>query len=297
MLHQLAHAAHVGARIAERDERSVGSLPREHRCDRRAVADRKEGSARRVAVIGPGVEVPIVVAERRAFPVSGEPVPEQGQVVGESRIHERDPDAARVRPLRPGGLQRLGPFQRPEVAFQLVEILPGLALPPDRPAGPDCAPSVGDRLTGRPCAFPVMRGVGNQELAKPSPELPPLDGKLVGPRQQQAHDDSPGGPVIGPASLIEKPAAGQGVLRIEAGEPRHRAQPLDGEMQPLGFGPVGVGGRFHGHRGCRSECERCGERSCAGERHGGHCLIRAGKGNQAEKGTGRTAGRVRPAAR
>ena len=195
----LAHAAHVGAGIAEGDQRGIGRFPREHRCDRRTVADRKEGSARNVPVIGPGVEVPVVVAERRSPVIAGQPAAKQRQVVSEAGIHEGDPDAAGVPPLRPRSLQGFGPFQRLEVAFQLVEVSPGRAVRPDRPTGPDGAPAIRYRLNGRTGALAVASGVGNPKLAKPTPELPPLDGELVGARQQKPNHDTPRIPVLGGA--------------------------------------------------------------------------------------------------
>ena len=242
--------------------------------------DREEGAARGVPVIGPGIEVPEVVAERPAVAVAGQPVAEQRQVVGQSRVHEGHPNPAGILSLGPRGLQGLGPFQRPEIAFKLVEIPPAAALRPDRPPGPDCAPSVGDGLNGRLRAFPVMCRIGNQELAQPAAELPPLDSELVRSRQQQADDDSPGVPVIGPAGLVQQPAAGQCVLRIEAGKPRPRAQPLHGETQPAGPVAVSVSGRARRHRNRRGERECRAEDLCKKPSHGACRHIRQSRGNQ-----------------
>ena len=78
------------------------------------------------------------------------------------------------------------------------------------------APAIGYGLKRRPSAVAVVRGVGNQELAKPAVELPPLDDEFVGSRQQKANHDTARISIVGLTGLIQKPAAGYGVLCIEA---------------------------------------------------------------------------------
>ena len=146
-------------------------------------------------------------------------------------------------PAGHGALQGLGPFQRPEVAFQLIEIPPGIAFRPDRPPGPDGAAAIGYCLKGRPKPVAVPHGIGNPELAQPAPELPPLDGEPVGTRQQEAYHDPARVPIVGPAGLVQQPAAGYGVLCIEAGQSGLRAHPFDGETQPACLVLIALGNR------------------------------------------------------
>ena len=148
-VHQRAHSGHVGARIAKRHKGRARCLARQHRRHRGAVADRQERTARDIAVIGPPIHIPVIVADRNTVPVAGQTVAEDGEIIGQTGIDKSDPDAAGIGSFRPWRLQGLGPAQRFEITVQLVEELPGVAIEPDGAAGLDGTAAIGNGLHAR----------------------------------------------------------------------------------------------------------------------------------------------------